>query len=84
MHGDFTGHLFHTSLLKTTTWLVLNIKAYSKGPFRVADSHLIKAGPVMQPFRWFNLGMHEIFQVIWYVTKELAPRLALKTRLTVI
>lgn len=37
---------------------LLNIKAYSKG-------HLIKTGPVMQPFMWFNLGMREIFQVIW-------------------
>ena len=39
----------------------LNIKAYSKGLFQVADSHLIKAGFVMQPFMWFNLGKHEIF-----------------------
>ena len=45
---------------------LLTIKVCSIGPFWVANSHLIKAGPVMQPFMWFNLGVHEIFQVIWY------------------
>ena len=56
----------------------MNIKAYTKGPFRVADSHLIKAGPVMQPFRWFNLGMDEIFQVIWY--KRISTKTGFKNK----
>ena len=55
---------YFTQASKNNYWIS---KPIPKALFRVADGHLIKAGPVMQPFMWFNLGMHKIFQVIWYV-----------------